>query len=266
MKVESGIALVTDARVYYELAGSGNHLCLIHGNTMDMRVWDGQFEEFARHFTVLRYDLRGCGKSEEPHERYSFVADLKALLDYLEIEKTAVMGISVGGGIAVNFTLTHPEYVTALVPLDPFVTGYGWPGTAPYLTKLVGYVKSGEAEKAREVWRNMPWFDNLKKNPDVHSRLVEIVSQNSGWFFERGNDVDWGDRPMTERFGEITAPTLAFVGEHDTSDNHTVVDMLTSDAQDARKEVVPESGHMVMMENPGFVNARVIEFLEKRVP
>jgi len=264
MKIGQESAEINGTRMYYEIAGEGDCLCLIHGNTMDTRVWDAQFDFFSKHFRVLRYDLRGCGKSEEPREKYAFDKDLKALLDYLEIEKVAVCGISVGGGIAMQFTLNYPENVYVLIPVAPFVTGYPWPGNAPLLMKLGAHVRSGEADAAREVWNAMPWFDHVKMLPDVYAKLSQIVSENSGWFFERGHVVDWGDRPMTARLGEISVPTLILVGEHDSADNHEVVRILAESIENCQRLIVPDSGHMTMMENPDFFNEHVLAFLQSQ--
>ena len=109
---------------------------------------------------------------------------------------------------------------------------------------LIDNVKHGKAEKAREIWRDMPWFDHVKKNPAVYQVLSEIVRDNSGWFFERGHVVDWGKIPISERLGEILVPTLAVVGDHDTEDNKEVVKILSSKIGGARALVVPDSGHI----------------------
>ena len=259
---QKAIVEISGTQMYYEIAGEGECLCLIHGNAMDTRVWDAQFDFFSRYYRVLRYDLRGCGKSAEPKGIYAFDQDLKALLDYLQIEKTTVMGISVGGGIALNFTLNCPENVSALIPVDPYITGYEWPHTTPRLKKLITCVQEGDAEAARSIWKDMPWFDQIKQRPSVYLRLAEIVGDNSGWFFERPNPVNWGDTPISSRLMEIAVPTMVVVGEHDTSDNHEVVRILSSGIKDCRQLIVPDSGHMTMMEQPDYFNQHVLEFLQ----
>jgi pimeloyl-ACP methyl ester carboxylesterase len=262
IKPQKAIVEIAGTQMYYEIVGEGDCLCLIHGNTMDTRVWDAQFDYFSRYFRVLRYDLRGCGKSAEPKGIYAFDRDLKALLDDLQIEKTTVMGISVGGGIALNFALNYPENVSALIPVDPYITGYEWPHTAPRLRKLINHVQQGDAEAARAIWNDMPWFDQIKQRPSVYPKFAEIVSENSGWFFERPHAVNWGDKPIASRLMEITVPTMVVVGEHDTPDNHEVARILVSGIKDCRQLTVPDSGHMTMMEQPDFFNQHVLEFLQ----
>jgi pimeloyl-ACP methyl ester carboxylesterase len=262
VKTKKEIVEINGSQMYYEMAGEGKSLCFIHGNTMDTRVWDEQFNFFSQYYQVLRYDLRGCGKSEEPTSRYSYDRDLKALLTYLSIEKTAVLGISVGGGIALNFALNYPEMVYALIPVDPFMTGYLWPQTSPLLKKLGAHVKNGNAQAARKIWNDMPWFDNIKKRPTVYQKFSTIVNDNSGWLFEKGNVVDWGEIPISARLDEISIPTLVVIGEYDTDDNYEVGQILGSKIKNCRQLTVPDSGHMTMMENPDFFNEHVLEFMQ----
>ena len=89
LQPETGIAEVNGTKLYYELAGAGECIVFIHGNFGDCRLWDNQFELFAKKYKVLRYDVRGYGKSAMPvkGEKYSPHNDLRALLDYLKIEK-----------------------------------------------------------------------------------------------------------------------------------------------------------------------------------
>ena len=96
MNVQSGLAEVNDTCLYYEVAGTGPPLVLIHGFTLDTRMWDDQFEAFSKHYRVVRYDMRGYGQSALPvlGEDYSHVDDLRALLDHLGITKTHVIGLS----------------------------------------------------------------------------------------------------------------------------------------------------------------------------
>ncbi len=93
MDGQQGIAEVNGTGLYYEIAGSGYPLVLIHGFGLDTRMWDDQFEAFARHYRVVRYDMRGYGKSVPPtDESYSQTDDLKALLEHLRIDRAHVFG------------------------------------------------------------------------------------------------------------------------------------------------------------------------------
>src|SRR5439155_21061235 len=113
--VQSGIAEVNGTKLYYEMAGRGRVIVLLHGGAVDRRAWDDQFTEFAAKYKVIRYDLRGAGKSASPDKPFSNSEDLYQLLRFLKVDKAYVIGISRGGGIAFDFTLEHPEMTGALV-------------------------------------------------------------------------------------------------------------------------------------------------------
>jgi pimeloyl-ACP methyl ester carboxylesterase len=94
---ETGTVPVNGTQLYYETLGEGHPLVLLHGGYMDRRMWDDQFETFAQRYQVLRYDIRGFGKSEMPQVPYSSEEDLMTLLRHLNIEHTFLLGLSWGG-------------------------------------------------------------------------------------------------------------------------------------------------------------------------
>ena len=104
MKVEQDFVAANGTRLYYEAAGAGHPVVLLHGFTFDTTMWDDQFLPLAQHFRVIRYDMRGFGRSDLPGaESYSHVDDLKALLDHLGISQAHLVGLSKGGAIALDF-------------------------------------------------------------------------------------------------------------------------------------------------------------------
>src|SRR5438445_8825693 len=119
-----GFVDVEGGRLFYEEAGSGPAVVLVHPGLWDSRIWDPQFHVFAERFRTIRYDVRGYGGSTKPEREYSNVEDLYAVLTHLDVERAAVIGCSMGGQIAVDFTLEHPEMVTALVPVAAGLSGY----------------------------------------------------------------------------------------------------------------------------------------------
>jgi pimeloyl-ACP methyl ester carboxylesterase len=115
VRASEGFAEINGTRLHYEIKGKGHTIVLIHGGLADSRLWDDQFTKFSKNFRVIRYDLRGFGKSDFPVGAFSHVEDLYALLKFLKVEKVSLVGLSLGGIIAADFTLEHPETVEALV-------------------------------------------------------------------------------------------------------------------------------------------------------
>jgi len=173
LKSLKGIVEVNDTRLYYEIAGSGHAVIFIPGFILDTRMWDDQFEQFAKRFTVIRYDMRGFGKSALPtDEIYSHVDDLKALLDFLEVKQAYLVGLSKGGAVAIDFTLTHLQYVKALVLLDAVLGGFDWSAEGEARDGLVW-------EKAREG--GIPAARNPGSCiPSLHLHEVNLLSRR-GW-------------------------------------------------------------------------------------
>src|SRR5688572_1198413 len=116
LETETGTLQTEGGPLYYEVAGSGPAVVLIHAWIADNTMWDEQWEEFAREHRVVRYDARGFGKSPvEKEHPFSHRQDLYELMRHLGIERAYVVGVSGGGQTATEFTLEHPEMVSSLV-------------------------------------------------------------------------------------------------------------------------------------------------------
>ena len=104
LEIKAGQAAVNETNLYYEIVGSGTPVLFIHGNFGDRRHWDDQFLVFARKHRVIRYDVRGFGRSALPIEGqpYSHHRDAAELLRFLAIQGAHIIGLSMGAGIAVR--------------------------------------------------------------------------------------------------------------------------------------------------------------------
>ena len=133
-------ARVNGVSLYYEVAGHGSPLVLVHGFSCGIRMWDPQVAALSRSWRVVTYDVRGHGISEAPDDPAAYsqptsIADLAGLLDHLGLRRAAVGGLSMGGNIALNFALQNPERVTALVVAD---TGAGSDDLADWVATVHG--------------------------------------------------------------------------------------------------------------------------------
>src|SRR4026207_822680 len=118
------IAEVNGTRLYYEVQGAGRPVVLVHGGVRGGGVWDDQVPVLAKKYRVIRYDVRGFGRSAEPVGPYLAADDLVALRDHLRIPRATLGGRSLGGRISIDFALLHPERVEALVLLAPGLSGF----------------------------------------------------------------------------------------------------------------------------------------------
>ena len=260
-----GFADVNDTRLFYEIAGAGPPLTLIHGFSLDTRMWDDQYAALTQRYRVLRYDARGFGRSAVPGaEPYSHAEDLHALLVYLVIEHTAMIGFSLGGGIAISFALAYPASVDALI-----VAGCLLPGrrlSAELGASFGAIWSAGRAlgvAAARERWLQHPLFAPIQEQPGPGARLIQMVSDYSGWEWANKDPQILPVPRPAERLGDIRAPMLAIVGERDLPDFHAIAGMIERDVPGARRVVLPGVGHVVNMEAPKRFNALAIDFLSE---
>jgi pimeloyl-ACP methyl ester carboxylesterase len=265
MKIVSNIIGLNGTRLYYEAAGSGPAVVLLHGFSLDTRMWDDQFELLAEHFRVIRYDMRGFGKSDLPTaEPYSHVDDLAALLDHLGILRAHVVGFSRGGAVALDFALTLPNRLLSLALIDTVLGGFDWSAQARERDGLVWQLaKEGGIAAAKESWLTHPLFAPAQRQLAAAARLTQMVNDYSGWHFVNSANERYPQPAAATRLHELKMPILVMVGELDLPDFQQVADLICQHIPQARKLIVPGVGHMSNMEAPAQVNAALLEFLTR---
>src|SRR5688572_15605859 len=167
LQTKSGFVNSGNAQLYYETAGQGVPLVMIHAGVADSRQWNNEFAFFARDYQVIRYDMRGYGKSEPVDGEFNHLDDLVTILITLGIhEPVAIMGCSMGGGLAMDFALTHPTRVRALIMVGSAPSGLELDVPSP--------AKFAEVEKAFEAGdlnlvceiETQIWFDGAGRTPE----------------------------------------------------------------------------------------------------
>jgi pimeloyl-ACP methyl ester carboxylesterase len=255
-------AEVNGTRLYYEMAGSGDSLVLIHGNTLDTRMWDDQFEPLARHYRVIRYDMRGYGKSALPtQESYAPADDLIALLHHLGLKAAHILGQSRGGSVAIDFALTYPGATDTLIVVDTVLRGFQWREFGASLSQVHAAGRTSGIEAARQRWLYDAMFAPALENPRVAPRLKQMVADYSGWLWINDDRIRLLDPPSIQQLDRISRPTLIIVGERDLADFHEIAETLHHRIPNACKVVMPGVGHMANMEDPQRFNEIVLGFL-----
>jgi 3-oxoadipate enol-lactonase len=260
----SEFADVNGTRLYYEDADDGDEAVIfIHGFALDSRMWDDQFSAFASRFRVVRYDMRGFGRSDAfGEEAYSAVSDLHALMRALGISSASLVGLSLGGGLAIDFTLTYPRDVISLVLADSIVGGWQW--SSEWDESVTPTWEAGRAEgadAARQRWLAMPLFAPALERPDAGARLTEMISDYSGRHWTTNHPQIYLDPPAINRLTEIEIPTLVVLGDRDEPDFHLIAKALTAGIAGATQVVIHGAGHMSNMESPEEFNQVVLDFL-----
>ena len=264
MRETSGYAEVNGTKLYYEIIGDGHPLVLIHGGLMDRRMWDEQFEIFAKSFKVIRYDIRGYEKSESPKVEFSHVEDLFSLMKFLNIDRSYILGLSLGGMIAIDFTLEYPDMVDALIPVASGLSGYQYQDAENLEPKFNAIFKAAESDgvdKAIDLLLELPYFIPVEEKSGIRQRMRIMARENYNTWSAPQNIQIWPLPPSSERLSEIEVPTLIVVGDHDVSDIFGVAATLEAKILGAEKVVIEGAGHHVNMERPEEFNTVVLEFL-----
>jgi pimeloyl-ACP methyl ester carboxylesterase len=262
---KTGFAEVNGARLYYEMAGEGHPLLLIHGGLADSRMWDDQFQMFAEHYRVIRYDMRGFGRSEIPAGEFAHHEDAYGLLKALGVERAHVLGLSFAGLVAIDLALTHPDVVDRLLLVGSALGGYGWSAeTRQMMEEADAAFESGDLERAVEIelrwWIDGPRRTPEQVRPDVRERTREMNRHNWQIASDAGTPQEL-DPPAITRLAEIRAPTLIVVGDEDVADIHEIARLLERDIPQARTVHVASAAHHPNMEKPEEFNRLVMDFL-----
>jgi pimeloyl-ACP methyl ester carboxylesterase len=264
MRVNSGFAKVNGTKLYYQIMGEGHPLVLIHGGLMDSRMWDNQFNLFAKDYKVIRYNIRGYVKSEVPKDRFSHIEDLFHLLKFLNIDKAYILGLSLGGTIAIDFTLQHPDIVDALISVASALNGYPYADPENFEARFLAIFKAAKEEgldKAIELLMELPFFVPAQCDNKTVLKMRTLSKENFETWSKHQEFYIWTSPPAIERLSEIKVPTLVIVGDHDVTDILGVADTLISKISGAKKTVIHNAGHHVNMEKPKEFERVVTDFL-----
>jgi pimeloyl-ACP methyl ester carboxylesterase len=261
----SGHVDVEGGRLFYEELGAGRAIVLLHDGLLHRETWDAQFPVLAAQYRVVRYDRRGYGRSTEAQAPFSDIRDLDAVLTALGIEDAAVIGCSSGGQLAIDYTLAHPERVSALVLVGAIVSGMGF--TEHFATRGGRFhpTPATTLDEVIEYFSNVDPYAIAPANRAAKERanaLFKANPQNLNW--ARGRLVEPAARPALHALGEIAVPTLILVGEYDIPDVHAHCGAIEAGIAGAKRIVVSDAAHLVHMEQPAVFNELVLSFLAAR--
>jgi len=270
--ITNGFAPVQQGQLYYETAGGGPAVLLIHAGVADHTMWDAQMPAFTPHYRVIRYDARGFGRSRTESTSFSNRQDILDLLDHLKAEHTALIGISRGGQIALDFTLEHPERVSALILVAAGVSGFEF----QQVDSEKAHLENQMFEQMESMW-DLKDFEPLSKlevqmwgdgpGQPVGRLPAAIRGQLSRMILDNYDRQDGEataqplEPPAARRLGEVKVPTLVMVGDLDTTGTLAMADVLASSIRGAHKELFTGAAHMLPMEQPEKFNRLVLDFL-----
>jgi pimeloyl-ACP methyl ester carboxylesterase len=264
------IAKVNGVNLYYEVTGEGFPLVLSHEFAGTYQSWEPQVRFFSRRYQVITYNHRGFPPSEVPEKASDYsqdilVKDLHQLLRSLSIKQAYVGGCSMGGNIALNFSLAHPEMTKALIIV---ATGAGTTGRETFEPKLEGLTQQIETEGWKVVAEQYAQEPNrvqlLRKNPRGWREFVDELAAHS----DKGSvhlirEVIIKRPPISaleSKLKQLKVPTLVMLGDED--------DMCIDPALIMKRHmpgagllILPQAGHAINLEEPDIFNRAFLDFL-----
>ena len=257
------------ARIYYEVEGKGEPLVLVHGWTLNLRMWDPQISDLAGKFQVIRLDRRGFGQSTGDEDVTWDATDLGRVLDAIGVTRVHLLGMSQGARSALAFTVTHPERVRSLILHgSPPPDGFGLPFTGPdrlSQPEFEAIAKKSGVDAARRAWGAHPLVAIPSGNADARRRMDELLAAyKGGRWLKTITPSGPGKPPSMADLAAVKVPTLILVGEEEVPYLRITADALTYGIAGARKVVIPGGGHMVNLARPAEYNRAILEFLLHR--
>ena len=239
---QSGLAPVNDIKMYYAIYGQGDPLIVLHGGLAHSDVWGNQLPELSKHFKVIVADSRGHGRSTRSAQPYSYglmASDVIALMDYLKIDKAALLGWSDGGIIGLDIAMNHPERLTRLFAFGANYNPSGLKDISASTT-FNAYIERCGQDYAR-----------MSPTPKEYDAFVQQISQM------------WATQPdyKPEQLAKITVPTMIADGEHDEGIKREHTEELAKLIPGAKLAILPGVSHFAFWQKPELFNQSALDFL-----
>ena len=252
----------------------GQPIVFIHGSFGDRRHWDLQFFALSKKYRVLRYDLRGFGRSANPDTTtiYKDADDLNALMEYLKISKAHICGLSSGSFVVLDFALAYPDKCLSLIPIGPRVAGdetdeYKTPATDSLraaVAVVIDILKTkGGKEAVDNLWRSKNALAVSVRSRNTRDRLLQMGYEYSWWRYLYPNKRQYAFPMAIKKLNEIKIPTLIITAEFDIERCKEVAQLLANKIRGAKLITIKGAGHIMNMDNPQEFNKIVSEFIDK---
>jgi 3-oxoadipate enol-lactonase len=257
------VTTINQLQIHYQESGSGEAILFLHGLGSCGQDWILQFPAFEIRFRVIAPDLRGHGQTDKPPGRVRvahLASDVLGLLDTLTVERAHVVGLSLGGCVALLLALDAPQRVRSLTLVNTFAhLEPGDPGHALMLVSrlaLLG-VRGLPAQAHFVAARMFP-----KPEQEILRKLAaERIASNDMATYRRLM-LAIGAFDVRNRLGQITCPTLVIAGDRDTTVPIHPKQFLAARIPGARLEIIADSGHATPIDQADVFNRLVLEFVE----
>jgi pimeloyl-ACP methyl ester carboxylesterase len=228
----------------------------------------------SKKYRVLRYDIRGYGKSALPDSNvlYRDTEDLKLLMDFLKIDKAHICGLSLGSFIVIDFALAYPDRCLSLIPIGPRVAGDGSdeykPASADRVRNIIAttttIVRTKGAKEATDyLWTGDHAMGKCIVSPKTRQNMLRMGYEYSWWRYLYPSKREFIFPMAIKQLSEIKIPTLIVTAEHDLELCKEVAGILVKGIPGAKLISIKGAGHMMNMDQPKEFNKAISEFIDK---
>ncbi|ANI12759.1 3-oxoadipate enol-lactonase [Pseudomonas citronellolis] len=256
----------TPAGTSYLATGQGQPVVLIHGVGLNKEMWGGQIVGLAPHYRVIAYDMLGHGASPRPESGTGLVgyaAQLRELLDHLQIPQATVIGFSMGGLVARAFALHHPQRLQGLVILNSVFnrSAEQRAGVIERTRQAAEHGPDANAEAALSRWFSREY---QAANPAQIAAIRQTLASNDPQGYLTTYELfATQDMYRADDLGSIQAPTLVATGELDPGSTPEMARQLAARIPGAQVAILDEQRHMMPVESPRLVNQVLLDFLHQ---
>lgn len=257
---------VGDALLRYEVRGSGPPLVFVNGWALNYTAWDDQVAEFARDHRVIRYDLRGFGKSTGHADGTRDADDLRILLDSLGVPAARVVGLSRGAMIAATFAVRWPQRVDAVVlyGMGPPLGFPAQPNRGERQERLAQVARDHGVDSLKLFIGTLPLAWVPPDRPDIVAKTQRTLADyDARDLLDRRPPSNRVARPTLAELFRLSMPVLLIHGDHETPQPREVADTLARRIPGAKRVVITNGGHGAHLAQPDAFNRELRAFLEK---
>jgi len=241
---KSGAAPVNGIQMYYAVYGKGPPVLLIHGGLGYADIWGAQVADLSKDHMVIVAESRGHGRSTRTADPYSYdlmASDYVALLDYLKVDKAAIVGWSDGGIIGIDIAMKHPEKLTKVFAQAANTKVEGVKPDVMQNKTFAGYI-----DHAGEIYKK------ISPTPDQYESFVEQISKM--W----ASEPNWSDDDLKK----IKTPIAIVLGDHDEAITREHTDYMAKTIPGAELVILKDASHFAMVQDPEGYNKAVRDFID----
>jgi pimeloyl-ACP methyl ester carboxylesterase len=245
--------------LHYEIQGEGEAMVLLHSGGADLRDWQWIVPQLAQRYQVITFDGRGAGQSPPLLEPVDYVEELQSLLNHLHLDRAILVGHSIGGQIATDFTLAYPERVIKLILIAPGLSGFQF---SPEIQQQFVEIKAAapDSEKMTELMLAQCLYKIVMASQS-RAFMIEMSQHNIQRSFEwKTFEMRWAQPPTIERLSELQPETLFIIGTEDMADNLQVAELFQQ-APHIRFAYLEGADHMPTLTHADEVSQLIHQFL-----